>query len=135
AVIAMENARLISETREALEQQTATAEVLGVINSSPGDLQPVLDAMVKRAMRLCEAAHAVVRTFDNGFLHLVAASGAEPTFERAELLGPVPLAGLFEPFGRGAAIVHIADVRESATYRDIPAARERLDLRGIRTWL
>src|SRR5262249_31842841 len=136
AVIAMENARLITETREALEQQTATAEVLGVINSSPGDLTPVFDAMLEKAIRLCEAAFGVLRTFDGQFFHLVAVRGEGPFAERAWELGPIRSdAGLFDRLVAGDDVVHTPGVYESDVFRSDAAARARSETGGIRSCL
>jgi GAF domain-containing protein len=137
AVIAIENARLITETREALEQQTATAEVLQVINSSPGDLAPVFDAIVDKAVRLCGAAHGFLRTYDGECFHLAAARGESRFFEAAQRQGPIwPRPGdTFDAIVRGEPLIHIGDVRETDFYREDSATRERIDLGGIRTWL
>ena len=72
AVIAIENVRLFNETKEALEQQTATSEILRVISQSPRDVQPVFDTIVKSAVRLCEARFGAVFRFDHGLVHLAA---------------------------------------------------------------
>jgi PAS domain S-box-containing protein len=75
AVIAIENVRLFNETREALEQQTATAEILRVISSSPTDVQPVFESIAERAATLCGARFAFVTSFDGEWIHMRATHG------------------------------------------------------------
>ena len=78
AVIAIENVRLFNELKESLEQQTATSEILGVIASSPTDIQPVLDVVAQNAARLCEATDAQIRLVENDGTRLVASFGSVP---------------------------------------------------------
>jgi two-component system, NtrC family, sensor kinase len=78
AVIAIENVRLFNELKESLEQQTATSEILGVIASSPTDIQPVLDVIVANAARLCDSNDAQLRLLDDTSLRLAASYGSFP---------------------------------------------------------
>jgi GAF domain-containing protein/DNA-binding response OmpR family regulator len=83
AVIAIQNARLFNETREALEQQTASAEVLKVISESPTSVKPVFDAIAERAMILCDAMLGAVATFDGECVHLASFRGTTPDAEKS----------------------------------------------------
>ncbi len=138
AVIAMENARLITETREALEQQTATAEVLQVINSSPGDLAPVFDAMLEKAMLLCGAAFGELHTYDGERFHTAALQGVPAAY--AEVRVKIPPTS--QP-GTGSARlletkrpVHTLDLMAEEPYRrGDPGPCAMVDLGGARTAL
>jgi two-component system, NtrC family, sensor kinase len=136
AVIGIENARLITETREALEQQTATAEVLGVINSSPGDLEPVFDAMLERAMRLCQAKHGYMFTPHGDQFHVTAVRG-EPQFvefmrKREPLISPSAGSPLEQAVAR-RDIVQSLDCIETEAYRTSAIFKQTIDIGGIRS--
>src|SRR5262245_33431111 len=86
AVIAIENVRLFQELNESLEQQTATSEILGVIASSPTDIQPVLDTIAENAARVCGSYDAVIRLVEGSVLRLAAHQGPIPfSFAPSEL--------------------------------------------------
>ena len=107
AVIAIENVRLFNETREALERQTATADILKVIASSPDDVQPVFDAIAASANRLIGGFSSAVFRFVDGIQHLAAFTSTDTTSDQAlKASFPRPMRGtsIYEPIGRGAAV-------------------------------
>jgi GAF domain-containing protein/nitrogen-specific signal transduction histidine kinase len=138
AVIAIENARLLTETREALEQQTATAEVLQVINASPGERAPVFEAMLERAVRLCDATYGHFRTFDGEGFPLAAARGNPNLMklhrEQRHYFQPGPHNPIFG-LVRGERLIHIADAAEDAAYRNDPGWHQLVDTGAVRSVL
>jgi adenylate cyclase len=137
AVIAMENARLLTETREALDQQTATAEVLQVINSSPGDPAPVFDAMLERATRLCDAPSGLMWTTTGDRFHAVAIRGMsaefveflrDPDNQPRMVASDLPIGRVV----RGEPVVHVLDILAGEVAHELPTL---IKLGGFRTVL
>jgi GAF domain-containing protein len=135
AVIAMENARLITETREALGQQTATAEVLQVINSSPGDLTPVFDAMLEKAVRLCDAGFGSLLVYDGERLRATALYSVPEAFADflREPLIPEPGTAMAQVLAK-RRLIHWADAAvEEAYLQRGPLAVAGVESGGVRT--
>ncbi len=133
--IALENARLFNETKEALERQTATSEVLRVISSSPSDLEPVYRTILESITRLCESQIAVLFLFDGERLSAAASHGT--TTEFADLLRRGRPKPSHETTTRLAALerrtVHVADLLSDATFS--PTPRDLYERENVRTVL
>src|SRR5262249_11925193 len=131
-------AELRRERDEALARETAIAEVLQVINSSPGDLPPVFDAMLEKAMRLCEADFGLMLTVD-GMASRVVADRAVPGPLTDFLAQHPPEIGPDTFFGRavlGRSVLHTADMRGEEAYRSgQPLTLTAVDLAGVRALL
>ena len=145
AAIAIENVRLFeaeqqrtTELSEALQQQTATADVLKVISSSPGELEPVFNAMLANAVRICEAKLGTLFLSEGDGFRTAALYGAPPAFAEARWRNPVLKAEPGTGLGRVAATkraVQIADIRQEPAYTSNPSRSAILDLAGARTML
>jgi GAF domain-containing protein len=139
AVIAIENTRLLNELRQSLEQQTATAQVLSVISSSPGNLEPVFEAMLEKAARVCDANFGVLELCEDGGFRMAALHNPPPAYSEARRRAPVMHPGPLSPPARVAAtkqLLHVADLAEEAAYKEgDPAAVRFVKMAGVRTLL
>jgi GAF domain-containing protein len=137
AAIAMENARLLAGQREALERQTATAEILAVINASPGNLTPVFDAILDKARRLCDAAHGDLWTYDGEMLHLAASHGEAGFAAWLKAQGPVPVwpGSPTEALLKGADHVQYEDPIRDGHFEAVPEFLAQVEAAGVRSTL
>jgi GAF domain-containing protein len=145
AVIAIENSRLFNEVQartheltEALEQQTATSEVLSVISRSTGDLAPVFDAMLANAMQLCSANFGVLNTYDGSQFHTAATYGLPPAYDEYRRRQPLDYGPGTAPARllEGEPAVEIDDLLDSEAYRHgDPNRRALVDVGGARCLL
>ena len=138
AVIAIENTRLLSELRQSLEQQTATADVLRVISSSPGELKPVFEAMLQNAVHVCDAKFGNIYSWDGDGLRLLATHNTPRAFAESRRNAPFR-PGPNTPTGRMVgtkSATHVADLAAERGYaeRD-PLYVESVEVGGIRTLL
>ena len=123
-----------AERDESEAQKAAITEVLGVINSSPGDLAPVFDAMLEKAMRLCAAAFGYLETYDGEQFHPVATRGLPAAY--ADYLPQRDAPGSSSSYAQilgGAPYVHVADLREGEAYHTSPLRQALVDLGGARS--